>query len=199
MTRCEISGKKFSRLTPEEFTGGFWKCLCDCGNRIVVKTNKLTSGHTRSCGCLLADMNRDRLMTHGHKVGKIESLTYKVWVNMKTRCLNPNASNYPRYGGSGVTICEEWKNSFESFVADVGLRPSKGHSIERKDVMKGYEPNNCCWIPLADQNLNKKNTIYVDIDGSKVRLAEACRSSGVKYATAHARIKSGRAWNGVRT
>jgi hypothetical protein len=75
---------------------------------------------------------------------------YRIWNGMKSRCLNPNRKDYPRYGGRGVTVCERWLR-FENFYADMGPRPSPKHSIDRIDNDGNYEPGNCKWATLAEQ------------------------------------------------
>ena len=79
-------------------------------------------------------------------MGKFSRVTdhplYKTWENMKSRCYNPNATGYSNYGGRGVTVCEEWRNSFKKFAADMGSKPA-GHTLDRVDVNGDYTPSNC--------------------------------------------------------
>lgn len=85
--------------------------------------------------------------------------TYATWQAMRTRCLNSDASNYERYGGRGITICERW-NSFESFLADMGERPSLDHSIDRYPNTDGnYEPKNCRWATWDQQATNQRDSL----------------------------------------
>lgn len=77
---------------------------------------------------------------------------------MKARCLNPNASSYPNYGGRGITVCDRWRDSFEAFFADMGPRPSPEHSIERLDVNGGYNKQNCVWGTRLQQGNNRRPT-----------------------------------------
>ena len=88
--------------------------------------------------------------------GLSESLEYKSWAKIKQRCLNPNDKRYESYGARGITVCERWKNSFLSFLEDMGPRPSKEHSIDRINVNGNYEPSNCRWADIITQNRNKR-------------------------------------------
>lgn len=210
MKAVNHTGKKFARLTVLERAGHVgrrvgWRCRCDCGTVLVVAADKLTSGHTRSCGCLLADKNRENRETHGHARKGDRSLTYKSYTNMLTRCENPNAVNYEKYGGSGISICARWRNGtanlsgFECFLIDMGERPGQEYSIDRIDRQRGYEPGNCRWVRGRTQVLNRSSTVTVDVNGYEVPLAVACDLAGVNYATAWARLKRGQPWNGAVT
>lgn len=205
-----LKGMRFDRLlvVERDFSRSrraWWKCQCDCGAVAVVASDKLRSGHTRSCGCLLADKNRELRQTHGHALKAGRSLTYKSYTAMVTRCENENAINYDRYGAVGVSICERWrfgtgeKSGFECFLADMGERPSAKHTIDRINQQKGYEPGNCRWVLGRTQVLNRSNTVMIDVNGYEIPLTVACDLTGIKYATAWARMRRGRAWNEART
>lgn len=190
----DLTGVKFNRLTVlglAQENPVKWKCICECGSGCAVRTDKLKSGHTKSCGCLVAENTSAALTTHGHTKGRSRSLTYKSWTNMLTRTRNPNAINFDRYGGAGITVCQRWER-FENFLADMGQRPSRKHSVERVDNQKGYEPGNCIWDTQEGQNANKSITRLVVIDGAQMTLAEACRRFGLRYGTAWLRLKEGR-------
>jgi len=123
--------------------------------------------------------------THG--LGKAPE--YAIWNGMKQRCYNPNVQSYPRYGGAGVTICDEWREDFTAFYRDMGPRPSPQHSIERRDNSKGYEPSNCHWATLDEQANNKRRTIKI---GGKT-VAEIARETGLAKTTIRGRIVQGNA------
>lgn len=92
--------------------------------------------------------------------GKSESVEYRAWYNMKDRCLNKNSKDYPTYGGAGITVSQEWQDSFEQFYIDMGDRPD-GYSLERIDNTKGYSKENCKWASCKEQ---ASNTLRNKID-----------------------------------
>lgn len=149
----------FGRLTvlyrakrPPEYKNRsvFWHCRCVCGNEVALPSERLQHGKTRSCGCVRQEFYR---RGHGHAVRGARSDTYQSWACMRTRCLNPNANDYPDYGGKGITVCERW-DSFENFLADMGERP-EGMTIDRKDGRGHYEPDNCRWATAHEQRVNR--------------------------------------------
>lgn len=98
----------------------------------------------------------ERSTKHGHTRGPARSPTYRSWNSMLTRCTNPNVSAYPYYGGSGVSVCARWR-SFETFLADVGERPSLKYSLDRHPNRAGnYEPGNVRWATKREQRLNQR-------------------------------------------
>ncbi len=124
-------------------------------------------------------------MTITHRMSKTP--TYKTWLKMKERCGNPLATQYQWYGGKGVKVCERWRNSFENFLADMGVRPA-GMSLDRIDNDKGYEAGNCRWATHKEQTLNQDKTIVISLDGEDVSLTEACRRRGVSMNRVHRRM-----------
>lgn len=98
---------------------------------------------------------------------------YGVWANMKNRCYNKNDPHYERWGGRGITVCKEWKNNFKSFydwaVAN-GYR--KGLTLDRIDNNGNYEPSNCRWSTIKEQNRNKRNVKFIEYNGKSQLLEE---------------------------
>ncbi len=84
---------------------------------------------------------------------------YVAWQNMKSRCYNRNATGYFNYGGRGITVCKQWRNSFEAFLNDMGLRPGDDYSLDRIDPNGHYEPLNCRWANHKDQASNKEKSV----------------------------------------
>jgi len=141
-------------------------CRCDCGTEREVGRYLLTSGRSKSCGCLQKEVAKEgviqRCTTHGHTGSK----TYNSWAGMVQRCTNPNSTKYADYGGRGITVCERWKNSFGDFLADMGERPN-GLSIERVDNDKGYSPENCVWADNFAQARNTRRTSRITVINKK--------------------------------
>lgn len=129
-----------------------WLCRCSCGGQKTVSTNGLKTGAVKSCGCLAIEHSALLNKKHGlHKTPE-----YKVWQGIKRRCYFKSSRNFKYYGGRGITMCSEWVKSFESFLKDVGHRPSKQHSIDRIDVNGNYEPSNCRWSLVSTQRHNTR-------------------------------------------
>ena len=106
------------------------------------------------------------------------------------RCYNKNDMNYHHYGGRGIIVCEEWLNDyyiFKKWALENGY--SDNLSIDRVDVNGNYEPSNCTWITIAEQQLNKRNTIYVEHDGEKERLSDLSKRINISWKTLKYRIE----------
>lgn len=116
---------------------------------------------------------------------------YRAWQQMKDRCLNPKNKRFQHYGGRGIKVCARWQRSFDSFLADVGPRPSPKHSIERIKNNRGYTPKNVRWATAKEQANNRRSTIFVSLRGKRTPLAEACRKLGVARNTVWMRISRG--------
>ena len=164
-----------------------WSCDCDCGKTANVPASCLTRARpTRSCGCLREEASVRRLTRHG----MTESATHRSWEAMRTRCANENRDNFARYGGSGITVCERWQNSFEAFFADMGSRPPRT-SLDRIDPTRGYEPGNCRWATAREQANNKTDNVCVTVDGRTQTVAEWARELGIAPYTLYGRLKRG--------
>lgn len=120
---------------------------------------------------------------------------YAAWCAMKTRCSNQNEVGWSSYGGRGIRVCRRWINSFPNFIADMGLRPSPQHSLERKNNSRGYSPKNCIWASKKEQARNRRSSRIVVFMGRKMSLAEACEIAGVDYGAAKYRLNAGKPFN----
>lgn len=153
-------GERFGRLTIIDsfFDNGntYWVCKCDCGNVVTKLARLVKVGSFVSCGCKSKD-----IVQNAYSKERLHS----IWCGMKNRCLNKNNRNYHNYGGRGIKICREWKDSYLSFKewaynngwSETCPKDMKyALSIERKDVNGDYEPSNCCFIEMRFQCLNKR-------------------------------------------
>jgi hypothetical protein len=116
--------------------------------------------------------------------------TFKSWDSMRQRCTNPSDPSFQRYGAKGITVCDRWLHSFESFLQDMGERPA-GTSLDRERNDEGYSPNNCRWATPTQQQRNRDCTTYVVFDGEKVPLLTLAERFGIKPAILRNRLKTG--------
>jgi hypothetical protein len=185
MNGLDISGLVFGKLTAISHVSGSrnekrkWRCMCECGTETTVETNKLTSGHTKSCGCLVAKTSAENgrmNKTHGLGHGK-GTTTYISWNSMRYRC-SEGYKGRKHYADRGISVCVRW-DAFESFLADMGERPN-GTTLDRIDVNGNYEPGNCRWATAKEQQRNKTNTNYLYVDGEKRVAMDIAEEIGVK-------------------
>jgi hypothetical protein len=132
-----------------------WLFKCYCGNEFINKMNSIKTGNTKSCGCWEKVPEHNPAYKHGHSRRDLDSREYICWLNIKARCYNPKGTGYKNYGARGIKVCQRWLDSFENFLNDLGRCP-KGYEIERRNVDGDYSPENCCWIPEAEQHKNQR-------------------------------------------
>jgi hypothetical protein len=119
---------------------------------------------------------------------------YTVWQNMRRRCYDPGYTEYQRYAGRGIEVCERWRASFEAFFADMGPRPGRGFSLERRNNSGHYEPGNCYWATAQEQANNRRNNTLVALGNRTQTLAQWCREIGIKHHTVMTRMGK-RGWS----
>lgn len=194
----DLTGKRFGKLTViqraenDKYSHARWLCKCDCGNTKVVNGFNLCKGYTKSCGCYNSEIASERTKKVMTKHGFYNTKLYKIYSGMKNRCYNKQSKNYKNYGMRGIRICDEWLNDymcFHDWAMNNGY--SDGMTIERNDVDGNYEPSNCKWITLHEQQFNKTDTHYLTYDGKTQSIAEWSIETGIKYSTLVKRIKSG--------
>lgn len=164
-----------------------WKCVCECGATKIVDGRHLRENKILSCGCFLKGLRGYMSRTHG----KTDTAEYRTWCGMKRRCYNQNEKCYPRYGGAGISICDAWKDSFETFLNDMGVRPSPQHSIDRIDSSGNYEPTNCRWATRKVQTGNRKSNVHLTLNGQTFILSEWAERTGLSDSNIRQRLKMG--------
>jgi hypothetical protein len=189
----DMVGAKFQRLLVIMYVGdrmlpkgqrqAMILAQCDCGHIGVYVANHVKGGRSKSCGCLQAEQTKKLHTTHGNKKGGMPRGTkeYSIWQSIKGRC-KVNI----QYHQLGIVVCERWFNSFENFIADVGLKPSPEHTLERIDNTKGYSPENCKWATRVEQANNTRRNRFIVVHGERLTFAQANR----KYNIGKSRAKS---------
>lgn len=191
-----LAGLKFGRFTVLRFAmirgnrNAYWVCRCDCGIEKAVGSRHLMNGRTKSCGCL----NREYAARAGRANrthGRTGSTEYRIWAAMLQRCGNPNSPRYEDYGGRGITVCSRW-NSFSSFYADMGPRPSKHLSLDRIKNHLGYYPGNCRWATRSQQHRNSRRQLHwIEFQGRNMILTDWAARLGIDRTTLWRRIRLG--------
>ena len=190
----DLSNKTFGYLTPlyvekTQNKHTYWFCKCVCGNTRILQTNQITSGKVTSCGCMNKRRKKSLIIAGNERM-------YSIYSSMIARCHNPNSISYKSYGAKGITVYDEWKNDFKSFV-DWSLAHGYDDSlsIDRIDNSKGYNPSNCRWIPIYEQYLNKSNNVFYTSNGETHTMTEWCRILGFSVDLAKSRRKQAKKHN----
>lgn len=186
--KTNLVGKSFGRWTVTAFSHTkparagnryYWNCRCECGKERIVRSDLLTRGGSASCGC-------------SHKThGKRYTSEYRIWGGIKSRCHNPRVPEFKDYGGRGISMCREWRDSFVAFLRDVGPRPSPDHEIDRRDNDGNYEPGNVRWATRLTQARNTRANRRFDIDGQSLTLSEVSERCGIRADTIAHRLRNG--------
>lgn len=188
-----IIGKKFNRLLVLEQVDSNekhyrkYKCLCECGNITHLRYSAIVNGYTKSCGCLHREV-ASKVHSKGYNT---KSKEYKTWAGIKRRCYNKNDHAYHRYGGRGITMCDEWKNSYLTFLEDMGECPVGCTSIDRINNNKGYSKDNCRWTTKIVQANNTSTNKFYTYNGETDTLANLCRKYNKRYKSIHKRLYNG--------
>lgn len=159
----DLTGQKFGNLivtglaSDKKSNRVSWNCICNCGNNTVVTSTNLVNGRVISCGCERSKNLSQRCTVHG----KSHTRLYRVWLGMRERCYNPHHISYQYYGARGIIVCQEWDDylTFENWALSHGYDTSASRgecTLDRIDVDGNYEPANCRWVPMREQNINRR-------------------------------------------
>lgn len=192
MSRCiDLIGQKFGKLTVIERAKNSnngkarWLCKCECGNEKTILSESLRKGKTSSCGCKYINSNKERNKTHGQTNTRL----HKIWSGMKQRCNYPNARCFELYGGRGITVCDEWQHSFESFRDWALLNGYADNlTLDRIDTNGNYCPENCRWATYKTQENNRVNNHRVIYKGKEYTLSKLSEKLNISSSTLAWRI-----------
>lgn len=173
------------RIKSDKYGHRKFKCRCSCGKTIDILFDNLKRGHTKSCGCKKGYMISKKKEKHGKTYTKL----YKIWHNMKQRCFNKNNIRYKDYGARGIKVCDKWKDDFMNFY---NWSMSNGYSeeltIDRINNNGNYEPNNCRWTTIKEQNNNKRNNHLLTYNKETHTITEWSRILSINYTCLRNRI-----------
>ena len=192
----DLKGKRFGKLTviekhsQDKWGGWNWLCRCDCGNETVVSGGHLRVMKTKSCGC-----SRKESKNFSHKM--TGSRIYSIWQAMKNRCYYEKSKAFKHYGGRGIKVCDEWKNSFISFYEwsmknGYDENAERGQcTIDRIDVNGNYEPNNCRWATIKQQANNTRRNHFIEYNGKTQTVSQWANELGVEPDSIFNRLQKG--------
>ena len=192
----DLTGVKVGRLTAiKKIDKSKWLFHCDCGNDVVLSCSRVIGGQ-KSCGCMRRDCMNNFGKSHiSH--GESKTKLYRKYRSMLNRCYSPKSHEYERYGKRGITVCEEWKNSYEAFrdwAYNNGYDPNinGGYwSIDRIDNSKGYSPDNCRFTTAKEQMKNRDITTLYDYCGEKYTASEFADIHNIQKTFVYNRAKKG--------
>ena len=195
----DIAGQRFGHLTAIEMVGvdsksrlAMWRCKCDCGNEKVIKGKHLRCGEIKSCGCIRKTETAAKLRETSTTHGMTNTRLYGIWCGIKSRCYNSHRKKHKEYGGRGITICDEWRDSFEAF-RDWAL--ANGYqdnlTIDRINNNGPYCPENCRWVSMKEQQNNRRNNRMLTIGDETKTMQQWADKMGIKSRTIQQRLNRG--------
>lgn len=187
--RIDLTGKKFGKLTAISYdhmrgTRSYWKCACECGGVRIVGADHLKRGEIVDCGCITRKKKPPLHVKHGMSNTRL----YKIWALMKGRCYNEARKEYPRYGGRGIKVCEEWMTfgAFMRWAVNSGY--SSTLTLDRINNDGDYTPSNCRWITKKEQAFNKSTNRYISYNGQRKTITQWASESNIPYYVLKKRI-----------
>lgn len=194
-----LTGREFGRLTvlgKDSRVGNghvaYYRCKCLCGAEKVVRGTQLTSGVTRSCGCLhreVAASQREVLRRANTTHGLSRTRAYSAWLAMWKRCTDPSVTSYKWYGRRGISVCDRWRD-VSAFVSDMG-QPPPGFTLDRKDCSGNYEPSNCRWATRKEQCNNRTSNRLISYRGERKTVAQWASITGISETLLARRVRDG--------
>lgn len=187
-SRLRILGARFK-------IGSAYFCVaeCECGSVKILRSHNVMNPkcNVQSCGCLNVETRHTAARTHGFtSYGEMRS-EYRAWAAIKARCHVPTSAGYYKYGAKGISVCDRWRDSFENFIADMGVKPSPQHSIDRIDPRGNYEASNCRWATVQVQSRNKTNVAMLTFYGMTKSVPDWADISLVPCAVINNRLRRG--------
>jgi hypothetical protein len=185
----ELAGKTFgdykviSYHSQDKFHNAIWVCQCTkCGLSKNLKGSRLAKGRNTTCYCGVH---------YNYKHGSKKNKEYRAWRHMLNRCYMPSVREYKRYGGRGIRVCDQWRESYINFIADIGVAPGPDYSLDRIDVNGNYEPGNVRWATIRQQANNTRRTYMVEYRGEKIPLGTFCHEHGLPIELMRGRLNMG--------
>lgn len=178
----DLTNKKFGRLKVinrapnNKDRKTQWNCICDCGNKTIVRAGHLTTGGIKSCGC--------KKQIHGF----YNHPYYSIWYNIKQRCYFKTHKQYKNYGKRGIKMSKSWYNSFEQFCKDMKQKPTPQHTIERINNNKGYSKQNCKWATMKEQQNNKRSNRLIKFKNKTLTLSQWAELLNMNRDALHLRL-----------
>lgn len=182
MKRATLVGRRFTKLVVVGVQGAYATCACDCGNEVRIWKANLYRDNTRSCGCIKKTADG---------MSRLFPVEYQAWSGMIERCSDQSFKQWRDYGGRGITVCEEWKNSFAQFLADMGPRPAPKMSLDRRNTNGNYEPTNCRWATSIEQMRNTRRNRFITINGKTQTFSAWIKEVGINPSTFYKRLRRG--------
>ena len=194
----ELTFLRFIRMEKKStYQYAVWECKCECGNIVEVKSQSVLTGSKNSCGAKahLDEHQKKRWDSRGRKHGSYGNHPlYSTWLNMYQRCHVESSSAYNDYGGRGIEVCSEWKDSSEPFVKyleSLGWYKGCGLTVDRIDNNGNYCPENVKLSNCIQQSNNRRNNKYIIYNGETRTLANWARYFGVPYGRLQRRLWTG--------